>query len=134
MKNKEGIFSFKELSKLKDFCNNCAKEDKEIHEKRKNNPFYAPKEKKPEPVKQKKMPLNQVSNKGNKDTNNKNKINYNSQNSGNKFIKHNFLKNIDDKDIEVILNHKPCFKSQNKDPKIKSYSFKNRVNMFETKK
>ena len=45
MKNKEGIFSFQELSKLKDFCNNCAKEDKKIHEKRKNNPSYVPEEK-----------------------------------------------------------------------------------------
>ena len=33
MKNNEGIFSFQEFSTLKDFCNNCAKEDKEIHEK-----------------------------------------------------------------------------------------------------
>ena len=134
MQNKEGIFSFQELSKLKDFCNNCAKEDKEIHEKRKNNPYYVPKEKKPEPTKQKKMPLNQVSNKGTKNAINRNKINYNSQNSGNMFIKHNFLKNIDDKDIEIILNHKPNFKNPNNGSKVMSGSFKNRVKMFEPKK
>ena len=133
MKNNEGIFSYQELSKLKDFCNNCAKEDKEIHEKRKYNPSFVPKEKKPEPTKQKKIFSNQVSNKGTKDTYNKNKINY-SQSSGNKFIKHNFLKNVDDKDIEVILNHKPNFNNPNNGPKIKTDSFKNRVNMFEPKK
>ena len=133
MKNKEGIFSFQELSKLKDFCNNCAKEDKEIHEKRKYNPSFVPKEKKPEPAKQKKIFLNQVSNKGTKDTNYKNKINY-GQSSGNKFIKHSFMKNIDDKDIEVILNHKPSFNNPNNGSKIKPDSFKNRVNMFEPKK
>ena len=133
MKNNEGIFSFKELNKLKDFCNNCAKEDKEIHEKRKYNPSFVPKEKKPEPVKQNKIFLNQGSNKGTKDNNYKNKIKY-SQSSGNIFIKHSFLKNVDDKDIEIILNHKPTINNPNNVSKIKSDAFKNRVNMFEPKK
>ena len=125
MKNKEGIFSFQELSKLKDFCNNCAKEDKKIHEKRKNNPSYVPEEKKPEPVKQRKVPSNQLSNKGIK-----NKIN----NNGDIIIKRNFLKNVDDKDIKIILNHNPSFKKTSNNSKMKSDSFKNRVNMFEPKK
>ena len=133
MKNKEGIFSYQELSKLKDFCNKCAKEDKEIHEKRKYNPSFIPKEKKTETTKQKKIVLNQVSNKGTKDTNYKNKLKY-SQSSGNIFIKHSFLKNVDDKDIEIILNHKPTINNPNNVSKIKSDAFKNRVNMFEPKK
>ena len=62
MQNKEGIFSFNELLKLKDFCNNCAKEDKKIHEKRKVNPSYVPEDKKPEPIKKMKAPSYQVSN------------------------------------------------------------------------
>ena len=135
MENNEGIFSLQEFSQLKDFCNNCAKEDKAIHEKRKYNPSYIPKEKKPEPVKPKKIPLNNKSNKVSKDIKNKNKINYyNSQYNGSNYIKNNFLKNIDDKDIEIILNHKPNFKNPNNGPKITSNSFKNRVNMFEPKK
>ena len=125
MQNKEGIFSFNELLKLKDFCNNCAKEDKKIHEKRKNNPSYVPEEKKPEPVKQRKVPSNQLSNKGIK-----NKIN----NNGDIIIKRNFLKNVDDKDIKIILNHNPSFKKTSNNSKMKSDSFKNRVNMFESKK
>ena len=125
MKNKEGIFSFQELSKLKDFCNNCAKEDKKIHEKRKNNPSYVPEEKKPEPVKQKKVPTNQVSNKG---------IKNNINNNGDIIIKRNFLKNVDDKDIRIILNHNPTFKKPSNNSKMKSDSFKNRLNMFESKK
>ena len=133
MKNNEGIFSLQELSNLKEFCRNCAKEDKEIHEKRKYNPSFVPKEKKPEPVKQKKIYSNQVSNKGTKDTNYKNKLKY-SQSSGNIFVKHSFLKNIDDKDIEIILNHKPTLNNPNNGPKIKTDNFKNRVNMFEPKK
>ena len=44
------------------------------------------------------------------------------------------MKNIDDKDIEVILNHKPSFNNPNNGSKIKPDSFKNRVNMFEPKK
>ena len=55
MQNKEGIFSFSELSKLRDFCNDCAKEDKKIYEARKKNPSYVPKEEKPEPIKKTKM-------------------------------------------------------------------------------
>ena len=130
MKNKEGMFSFQELSKLKDFCNKCAKEDKKIHEKRKNNPYYAPEEKKPEPAKQKKIP----SNKSIKETNNRNKINNYNPNNGGMFVKNNCLKNVDDKDIQIILNHNPSLKNQNNDSKKKVDSFKNRVNMFEPKK
>ncbi len=134
MKNKEGIFSYQELSKLKDFCNKCAKEDKEIHEKRKYNPSFIPKEKKTETTKQKKIVLNQVSNKGTKDTYNKNKMNYNNQNNESMFVKQNFLKNVDDKDIRIILNHNPSSNNQKNGPKMKSDGFKNRVNMFEPKK
>ena len=133
MKKNEGIFSYQELNKLQDFCNKCAKEDKAIHEKRKYNPSYAPKEQKQELAQQKKFPSNQGSNKGTKDTNYKNKLKY-SQSSGNIFIKHSFLKNVDDKDIEIILNHKPNINNPNNVSKIKSDAFKNRVNMFEPKK
>ena len=49
-------------------------------------------------------------------------------------IKQNFLKNVDDKDIEIILNHKPTFKNPNNGPKKLTNSFKNRINMFKSKK
>ena len=129
MKKNEGIFSYQELNKLQDFCNKCAKEDKAIHEKRKYNPSYAPKEQKQELAQQKKFPSNQGSNKGNKD--NKNKMNYYNKNE---YTKQNFLKNIDDKDIDIILNHNPNCKNTNKVPKTKPDTFKNKVNMFEPKK
>ena len=63
---KRKIFEGFELDKLKDFCKNCAKEDKRIHEQRKNNPgqniepFPEPKKKKPEPKPEPvKLPISQ---------------------------------------------------------------------------
>ena len=52
---KRSIFEGFELDKLKDFCKNCAEEDKKIHEIRKNNPgeYIEPPvepEPKPEPI------------------------------------------------------------------------------------
>ncbi len=38
-KTKQNIFSGSELDKLKDFCKDCAEEDKRIHEKRQNNNY-----------------------------------------------------------------------------------------------
>ncbi len=51
MQNKEGIFSLPELSQLKDFCDNCAKEDRKIYEQRKKNSSFIPEDKKPEAIK-----------------------------------------------------------------------------------
>ena len=61
-------------------------------------------------------------------------MNYNNQNNESMFVKQNFLKNIDDKDIKIILNHNPSSNNQKNGPKMKSDGFKNRVNMFEPKK
>ncbi len=51
-KTKNAIFSGNELDKLKDFCKNCAEEDKKIHEQRKIDADYVvpePEEPKPSP-------------------------------------------------------------------------------------
>ena len=76
MQNKEGIFSFRELSQLKDFCNKCAEEDRKIFEQRKKNSFYKPENKKPEPLKEAKPPSNQVSHTSNNNKFLKNQINH----------------------------------------------------------
>ena len=39
-KTKNQIFSGSELDKLQDFCNQCADEDRKIHEKRKKGEEY----------------------------------------------------------------------------------------------
>ena len=79
MQNKEGIFSLHELNQLKNFCDNCAKEDKKIYEERKKNPSYVPIDKKPE------IPSHKINNNkiGNKSNNNNQKNNNN--NSKKKF-------------------------------------------------
>ena len=61
MQNKEGIFSLPELSQLKDFCDNCAKEDRKIYEQRKKNSSFIPEDKKPEAIK--KTNINSFNNK-----------------------------------------------------------------------
>ena len=61
MQNKEGIFSLPELSQLKDFCDNCAKEDRKIYEQRKKNSSFIPEDKKPEAIK--KTNINSYNNK-----------------------------------------------------------------------
>ena len=62
MQNKEGIFSYPELNQLKDFCNECAKEDRRIYEQRKKNSAYMPEDKKPEAIKKPNPSSYQVSN------------------------------------------------------------------------
>ena len=132
-KNPGGMFSFEELSTLQAFCNKCAKEDKIIYAKRRSNTYnasYVPEEKKIEPVKQKALP----SNKDIKEIN-RYKINNYKPNKGDVFIKNNCLKDVDDKDIFLILNHKPTgYKKPNNDLQKKPDSFKNRIKMFEPKK
>ena len=150
MQNKEGIFSFNELLKLKDFCNNCAKEDKEIHEKRKYNPSFVPKEKKPEPAKQKKIFLNQVSNNSNNIQNNtkniknvnnaknvKNVKNVNNVNKSNKISLNDFNKiNPDDIITKQVygVNVDVFFRKKTYNVKKSSDAFKNKIKMFEPKK
>ena len=85
MKNKEGILSSHELNQLKDFCNNCAKEDKKIWRKKKN-PSYVPIDKKPDIPSSKNM-NNKMGNKS---------YNYNNQkmnNNSNKKFSESFQKN-----------------------------------------
>ena len=112
MQNKADVFSFQELSKLKDFCNDCVKEGKEINERRKDDPNYVPEEKEPEPPKQEKIIEPEES----------------------KYEKNEYLKDVDDKDIDIILNQNFKYKTQNKGSKAKSESFNNKKNMFEPKK
>ena len=130
-KNPGGMFSFEELSKLQAFCNKCAKEDKIIYEKRRSNTcnaFYIPEQKKIEPIKQKKAPSNKEI-----QLINKHKLNY-KPNKGDVFVKNNCLKDVDDKDIFLILNHNSSYKKPNNDLQKKPDSFKNRIKMFEPKK
>ena len=62
MQNKEGIFSYPELNQLKDFCNECAKEDRRIYEQRKKNSSYMPEDKNSQIIKNSNPPSYQVSN------------------------------------------------------------------------
>ena len=150
MQNKEGIFSFNELLKLKDFCNNCAKEDKKIHEKRKVNPSYVPEDKKPEPIKKMKAPSYQVSNNNNNIQNNtkniknvnnaknvKNIKNVNNVNKSNKISLNDFNKiNPDDIITKQVygVNVDVFFRKKTNNVKKSSDAFKNKIKMFEPKK
>ena len=104
-----GVFSFQELDKLKDFCKDCAKENKEIEEKRKKDPSYVPEEKQPEPA-----PVKEEF-KG-----------YNGTDY--------YVKGLDDKDIDIILNPNYKPNKTNKASTQITDSFNNRMNMFEPKK
>ena len=113
MHNNEGIFSFHELSQLRDFCNNCAKEDKRIHEQRKINSSYVPEDNEQEQIK--------------KDNNqNNNKINNINKNNTNVKIKNNYQENVKQKKNNINI------KKQN-NLKMKSDTFKQRLKMFEPK-
>ena len=56
MKTKHQLFSGSELGKLQDFCNQCAYEDKKIHEKRQNGEEYVEPPAEINPPKPKKQP------------------------------------------------------------------------------
>lgn len=114
MQNKADVFSLQELSKLKDFCNDCVKEGKEINEKRKDDPNYVPEEKEPEPE-----PPKQEINLGPEES---------------KYEKNESLKDVDDKDIDIILNQNSKYKKPKNVSKARSENFNNAKNMFEPKK
>ena len=109
MQNKEGIFSSHELSQLKDFCDNCAKEDKKIYEERKKNPSYIPKDEKPGP-------------------NEKSKISSykNDNNNGNAKIQKNY--------INATKSNNHNIPKSNNNSKQFSESFQKKLKMYEPKK
>ena len=129
MQNKEGIFSFHELSQLKDFCNKCAEEDRKIFEQRKKNSFYKPEDKKPEPLKKEKPPSNQVSHTSNNNKFIKNQINHQNNYNNKDKIKEKKVNNIKSNNSN---NYNYNQKQSNNSKRI-SESFKNRIKMFESK-
>ena len=122
MQNKEGIFSYHELHQLRDFCNDCAKEDKRIYEQRKKNSSYMPEDKKPEPFK--KANSSSISYNNNK----------NGQNQGGHQIQNNSQGNIKGKKVNnhsYNSNYNNNGKMQFNYSKMNSDTFKNRVKMYE---
>ena len=128
MQNKEGIFSFHELSQLKDFCNMCAKEDRKIYEQRKKNSYYKPEDKKTEPIKISKPTSNQVPYK----SNNNNKY---GQNQVSYQIKYNYKGNAKEKKVNNFnySNNHNYGQKQSNNSKMNSETFKNRIKMFDKK-
>ena len=128
MQNKEGIFSFHELSQLKDFCNMCAKEDRKIYEQRKKNSYYKPEDKKTEPIKMSKPTSNQISYK----SNNNNKY---GQNQVSYQIKYNYKGNGKEKKVNNFKNSNNYNygQKQSNNSKMNSETFKNRIKMFDKK-
>ncbi len=112
MQNKEGIFSLPELSQLKDFCDNCAKEDRKIYEQRKKNSSFIPEDKKPEAIK---------------------KTNINSYNNNNK-NNNKYKENIKVKSAYNNSNNNINNKSQGQQNKSRMNpdTFKRRLKMFES--
>ena len=112
MQNKEGIFSLPELSQLKDFCDNCAKEDRKIYEQRKKNSSFIPEDKKPEAIK---------------------KTNINSYNNNNK-NNNKYKENIKVKSAYNNSNNNINNKSQGQQNKSRMNpdTFKIRLKMFES--
>ena len=112
MSNKEGIFSLPELSQLKDFCDNCAKEDRKIYEQRKKNSSFIPEDKKPEAIK---------------------KTNINSYNNNNK-NNNKYKENIKVKSAYDNSNNNINNKSQGQQNKSRMNpdTFKRRLKMFES--
>ena len=112
MQNKEGIFSLPELSQLKDFCDNCAKEDLKIYEQRKKNSSFIPEDKKPEAIK---------------------KTNINSYNNNNK-NNNKYKENIKVKSAYNNSNNNINNKSQGQQNKSRMNpdTFKRRLKMFES--
>ena len=99
MQNKEGIFSYPELNQLKDFCNECAKEDRRIYEQRKKNSSYMPEDKKPQPIKNSNPPSYQVSNQS------YNNNNYYGQNKGGYQVQNNYQGNAKSKNTNNNYNN-----------------------------
>ena len=112
MQNKEGIFSLPELSQLKDFCDNCAKEDRKIYDQRKKNSSFIPEDKKPEAIK---------------------KTNINSYNNNNK-NNNKYKENIKVKSAYNNSNNNINNKSQGQQNKSRMNpdTFKRRLKMFES--
>ena len=112
MQNKEGIFSLPELSQLKDFCDNCAKEDRKIYEQRKKNSSFIPEDKKPEAIK---------------------KTNINSYNNNNK-NNNKYKENLKVKSAYNNSNNNINNKSQGQQNKSRMNpdTFKRRLKMFES--
>ena len=112
MQNKEGIFSLPELSQLKDFCDNFAKEDRKIYEQRKKNSSFIPEDKKPEAIK---------------------KTNINSYNNNNK-NNNKYKENIKVKSAYNNSNNNINNKSQGQQNKSRMNpdTFKRRLKMFES--
>ena len=128
MQNKEGIFSFHELSQLKDFCNMCAKEDRKIYEQRKKNSYYKPEDKKTETIKMSKPTSNQVSYKSsNNNKYGKNQVSYQ--------IKYNYKGNAKEKKVNNFnySNNHNYGQKQSNNSKMNSETFKNRIKMFDKK-
>ena len=109
MKNKEGIFSLPELSQLKDFCDNCAKEDRKIYEQRKKNSSFIPEDKKPEAIK---------------------KTNINSYNNNNKNNKENIKVKSAYNNSNNNINNKS--QGQQNKSRMNPDTFKRRLKMFES--
>ena len=127
MQNKEGIFSFHELSQLKDFCNKCAKEDRKIYEQRKKNSYYKPEDKKTEPIKISKPTSNQVPYKSNNNKYGQNQVSHQ--------IKYNYKGNAKEKKVNNFnySNNHNYGQKQSNNSKMNSETFKNRIKMFDKK-
>ena len=125
MQNKEGIFSFYEITQLRDFCNDCAKEDRRIYEERKKNASYMPEDNKSEPIKETNPPSYQISN----NTYNTN-YKYENNNGGSE-TQYNYQGNetgykISNNNYNYNNNMQYNYYSQ-----MNPNTFKNRVKMFE---
>ena len=121
MQNKEGIFSYPELNQLKDFCNECEKEDRRIYEQRKKNSSYMPEDKKPQPIKNSNPPSYEVSN---QDYNN----NYYGQNNKNYQVQNNYQGNAKSKNTNNNYNNNNNMKFANS--MMNGDTFDKRLKMF----
>ena len=125
MQNKEGIFSFYEISQLRDFCNDCAKEDRRIYEERKKNASYMTEYKESEPIKETNPPSYQISN----NTYNSN-YNYVNNNTGAQ-TQYNYKGNGQGYQISNNNYNYNSNMQFNYYSKMDPNTFQNRVRMFE---
>ena len=126
MQNKEGIFSLPELSQLKEFCDNCAIEDRKIYEQRKNG-TYIPEDKKPEPIKKQNVNTYQYNNNNYNYNNYNNNNNKYSQNYGNKKIQNvNYNNNYNNNNYNYNNYQQQSKCRMNPD------TFERRLRMFES--
>ena len=121
MQNKEGIFSYPELNQLKDFCYECAKEDRRIYEQRKKNSSYMPEDKKTQPIKNSNPPSYEVSN---QDYNN----NYYGPNNKNYQVQNNYQGNAKSKNTNNNYNNNNNMKFANS--MMNGDTFDKRLKMF----